>query len=152
MPMMALIPVASVTVIGMMGVFARQNRKEGWVKTRKTLIDALRQARRDLLTIPEAAATSSAVAYAGLPPILLSIFSACSVRPRRRSHRGLSGIPNDVIMKMTAGMATAVNIQRQPTCTFHDANSISGETCSGTGCAIRQFTIWASRIPTTTAN
>jgi hypothetical protein len=67
MPMMALIPVASVTVIGMMGVFARQNRKEGWVKTRKTLIDALRQARRDLLTIPEAAATSSAVAYAGLP-------------------------------------------------------------------------------------
>ncbi len=65
--MMALIPVASVTVIGMMGVFARQNRKEGWVKTRKTLIDSLRQAKRDLLTMPAPAVTSSAVAYAGLP-------------------------------------------------------------------------------------
>lgn len=65
--MMALIPVASVTVIGMMGVFARQNRKEGWVKTRKTLVDGLRQAKRDLLTIPEPAMTDSAVAYAGLP-------------------------------------------------------------------------------------
>src|SRR5579885_1778358 len=67
MPMMALIPVASVAVIGMMGLFARQNRKEGWVKTRKTLIDGLRQAKRDLLTIPEPAMTRSAVAYAGLP-------------------------------------------------------------------------------------
>ena len=67
MPMMALIPMASVTVIGMMGIFARQNRKEGWVKTRKTLIEGLRQAKRDLLTIPEPAANSSAVTYAGLP-------------------------------------------------------------------------------------
>jgi hypothetical protein len=67
MAMMALIPMASVTVIGMMGIFARQNHKEGWVKTRKTLVDGLRQAKRDLLTIPEPAATSSAVAYAGLP-------------------------------------------------------------------------------------
>lgn len=65
--MMALIPMASVTVIGMMGVFARQNRKEGWVKTRKTLVDGLRQAKRDLLTMPEPAMTDSAVAYAGLP-------------------------------------------------------------------------------------
>jgi len=67
MPMMALIPVASMTVIGMMGVFARQNRKEGWVKTRKTVIDSLRQAKHDLLTMPAPAATNSAVAYAGLP-------------------------------------------------------------------------------------
>lgn len=67
MAMMALIPMASVTVIGMMGVFARQNRKEGWVKTRKTVVESLRQAKRDLLTIPEPAMTSSAVAYAGLP-------------------------------------------------------------------------------------
>jgi hypothetical protein len=65
--MMALIPVASATVICMMGVFARQNRKEGWVKTRKSLIDSLRQAKRDLLTIPEPAVTEAAVAYAGLP-------------------------------------------------------------------------------------
>jgi len=65
--MMALIDVASVAVIGVMGVFARQNRKEGWVKTRKTLVDGLRQAKRDLLTMPEPAATRSAVAYAGLP-------------------------------------------------------------------------------------
>jgi hypothetical protein len=67
MAMMALIPLASVTVIGMMSIFARQNRKEGWVKTRKTLVDGLRQAKRDLLTIPEPAATGSAIAYAGLP-------------------------------------------------------------------------------------
>lgn len=65
--MMALIPVASAAIITVMGVFARQNRKEGWVKTRKTLVDHLRQAKRDLLTIPEPAATRSAVAYAGLP-------------------------------------------------------------------------------------
>jgi hypothetical protein len=62
-----LIPVASVAAISLMGVFARQNRKEGWVKTRRTLVDSLRQARRDLLTVPEPAATHSAVAYAGLP-------------------------------------------------------------------------------------
>jgi len=67
MAMMALIPVASVTVIGMMSAFARQNRKEGWVKTRKSFVDSLRQARRDLLTIPEPAMTRSAVTYAGLP-------------------------------------------------------------------------------------
>ncbi|HWD98453.1 MAG TPA: hypothetical protein VG345_05440 [Bryobacteraceae bacterium] len=65
--MMALIPAASVAAISLMGVFARQNRKEGWVKTRRTLIDGLRQAKLDLMTIPEPAATHSAVAYAGLP-------------------------------------------------------------------------------------
>jgi hypothetical protein len=65
--MMALIPAASVAVISMMGVFAHQNRKEGWVKTRRTLVDGLRQAKRDLLTVPEPAAMHSAVAYAGLP-------------------------------------------------------------------------------------
>src|SRR5579885_2739712 len=67
MPMLALIPVASVTVISVMGVFARQNRKEGWVKTRRTVVESLRQAKRDLLTIPAPAVTTSAVAYAGLP-------------------------------------------------------------------------------------
>ncbi len=65
--MLALIPVASVTVISVMGVFARQNRKEGWVKTRRTVVESLRQAKRDLLTIPAPAVTTSAVAYAGLP-------------------------------------------------------------------------------------
>jgi hypothetical protein len=65
--MMSLIPVASVAAISVMGVFARQNRKEGWMKTRKTVIDSLRQAKRDLLTVPAPAVTHSAVAYAGLP-------------------------------------------------------------------------------------
>jgi hypothetical protein len=65
--MMALIPVASVAAVSLMGVFARQNRKEGWVKTRRTLMDSLRQAKQDLLTMPEPAATHSAIAYAGLP-------------------------------------------------------------------------------------
>lgn len=65
--MIALIPVSSAAAIALMGVFARQNQREGWVKTRKTFVDNLRQAKRDLLTIPKPASTRSAVAYAGLP-------------------------------------------------------------------------------------
>lgn len=58
---------ASAATISLMGAFARQNRKVGWVKTRKTIIDGLRQAKRDLLTIPEPASSGSSAAYAGLP-------------------------------------------------------------------------------------
>ena len=65
--MNGLILLASAATVALMGVFARQNRKEGWVKTRKTIIDGLRQAKRDLLIIPEPASRISAAAYAGLP-------------------------------------------------------------------------------------
>ncbi len=65
--MNVLILLASAATISLMGAFARQNRRQGWAKTRKTLIDSLRQAKRDLLTIPEPASHVPAAAYAGLP-------------------------------------------------------------------------------------
>ena len=68
------------------------------------------------------------------------------------SQRGLSGMASAATRKITAGTATAVNIQRQPNCTFHEASAAAGEKRSGTGAAMSQFMICAKRMPMTTAN
>jgi len=47
------IVVACLTTISLMGVFARQNRKEGWKKSRVFLIDRLRETKRSLLRTHE---------------------------------------------------------------------------------------------------
>jgi hypothetical protein len=65
--MNAIILLASTGTVALMGAFARRNRTEGWVKTRKSIINILKQAKRDLLTIPQPEAPRSAVVYAGLP-------------------------------------------------------------------------------------
>jgi len=65
------------------------------------------------------------------PPMRASIRRACSFSPFFASHRGLSGINNAVTKKMTAGMATTVNIHRQPYCPFHDLRIISAVAPSG---------------------
>ena len=60
---------------------------------------------------------------------------------------------SELTRKITAGTATAVNIQRHPNCTFHDGQTnAAGDMRSGTGAAMSQFMICASRMPITTAN
>ncbi len=49
-------------------------------------------------------------------------------------------------------MTSAENIHRQPSCTFQECIIAAAVISSGTGLAIRQFTICARRMPTTIAN
>ena len=53
---------------------------------------------------------------------------------------------------MSDGAVTAVNIQRQPNCPFHDWRMVSAVASAGTLSAISQLTICAARIPTTMVN
>ena len=57
------------------------------------------------------------------------------------SQRGLSGIMRDPAKNAADGSATTVNIQRHPSCPFHEARINSVEAPSGTGSAISQLMI-----------
>jgi hypothetical protein len=65
------------------------------------------------------------------------------------SQRGLSGTNSAPRKKTSDGAVTAVNIQRQPNCPFHDWRIASAVAPAGTLSAISQLTICAARIPTT---
>src|SRR5580704_8049365 len=77
---------------------------------------------------------------------------AASGLPRATSQRGLSGIRGIAARKMMDGIATAVNIHRQPNCAFQDAANIVCEICSCVFSAMRQLAICAARMPITKAS
>jgi hypothetical protein len=64
--MLPVIPLTAGASVALMGIFAWRNQKQGWVKRRTTLIDSLREIKRDLLTTPAEVSQTPAVWYAGM--------------------------------------------------------------------------------------
>lgn len=64
--MLPVIPLASVSTIALMALFARSNYKQGWVKNRRPLVEKLRDLKRDLSTVPPEVADHSSAIYAGM--------------------------------------------------------------------------------------
>ncbi len=73
---------------------------------------------------------------------------ACAVFPALISQRGLSGTRNEARKKISDGTATAVNIQRQPTCPTQDSRMASA-VAPIDGPAIFRLMICAARMPMT---
>ena len=49
-----------------MGLFARSNHKAGWVRTRKPVVEMLRDLKRDLSTVPPEVSNQPSVVFAGM--------------------------------------------------------------------------------------
>src|SRR5258708_25863316 len=75
---------------------------------------------------------------------------ALSVAPLAASQRGLSGIMNIPMKNRVAGIAVTPNIQRHPTCPFHEFKISLAVAVRGTGLPVSQFISWANKITITT--
>src|SRR5260370_32532074 len=77
---------------------------------------------------------------------------ALSVAPLAASQRGIAGIMNVPMKNKVVGIAVTPNIQRHPTCPFHEFKMSAALAAGGTGFAISQFTSCANKIPMTTVS
>src|SRR5260370_15737409 len=64
---------------------------------------------------------------------------ALSVAPLAASQRGLSGIMNIPMKNRVAGIAVTPNIQRHPTCPFHEFKISLSVAVGGKGPPVNQF-------------
>src|SRR5260370_29451594 len=75
---------------------------------------------------------------------------ALSVAPLAASQRGLSGIMNIPMKNRVAGIAVTPNIQRHPTCPFHEFKISLAVAGGGKGPAVNHVIHWAQKNTLTT--